>query len=63
MEQSNFPAGWGEERVRKVLEHYERQTEEQALAEDEVALEDHKTASPPLPSGKPRVVGRPARRS
>jgi len=35
-----FPPGWDEERVRRVLEHYERQTEEEAVAEDEAAFED-----------------------
>jgi hypothetical protein len=39
MSQSNFPPGWDEERVRKVLSHYEQQTEEEAVAEDEAALE------------------------
>ncbi|MBF8265109.1 MAG: hypothetical protein HW384_973 [Dehalococcoidia bacterium] len=34
-----FPSGWNEERVRRVLEHYEQQTEEEAVAEDEVAAE------------------------
>jgi len=37
---TRFPAGWSEERVRSVLEHYESQTEEEAVAEDEAALED-----------------------
>jgi len=32
-----FPPGWDEERVQKVLAHYEDQTEEEALAEDEAA--------------------------
>jgi len=35
----NFPAGWDEERVRRVLAHYEKQTEEEAVAEDEAAYE------------------------
>ena len=30
----------GEERARKVLKHYEEQTEEEAVAEDEAAFED-----------------------
>ncbi len=30
-----FPTGWNEERVRKVLAHYENQTEDEAVAEDE----------------------------
>lgn len=40
MSQQNFPPGWDEERVRKVLKHYEEQTEEEAVAEDEAAFED-----------------------
>jgi hypothetical protein len=34
-----FPAGWDEERVRQVLEHYENQTEDEAVAEDDAAFE------------------------
>jgi hypothetical protein len=34
-----FPAGWDEERVRRVLAHYENQTEDEAVAEDEAAYE------------------------
>jgi hypothetical protein len=40
MKTKAFPKGWDESRVRKVLAHYERQTEEQAVAEDEAAFED-----------------------
>lgn len=40
MKQSKFPPGWDEQRVRRVLEHYEQQTDEQAVAEDEAAFED-----------------------
>ena len=39
MKRSRFPAGWDEARVRRVLEHYERQTEDEAVAEDEAAFE------------------------
>lgn len=34
MRKSEFPSGWDEERVRRVLAHYEEQTEEEAVAED-----------------------------
>jgi hypothetical protein len=34
-----FPAGWDQERVRRVLAHYESQTDEEAVAEDEAAYE------------------------
>jgi len=37
---NRFPPGWDEERVRRVLAHYEEQTEEEAVAEDEAAFED-----------------------
>jgi hypothetical protein len=40
MKQSRFPAGWDEERVRRMLEHYENLTEEEAVAEDEASFED-----------------------
>ena len=39
MRQSRFPAGWDAERMEKVLSHYESQTEEEALTEDEAAFE------------------------
>jgi hypothetical protein len=38
MKQQHYPTGWNEERVRRLLSHYERQTEEEAVAEDEAAL-------------------------
>ncbi|MFC1836726.1 hypothetical protein ACFL2Q_18710 [Thermodesulfobacteriota bacterium] len=40
MKQPRFPPGWNEERVHAVLMHYEEQTEEEAVAEDEAAFED-----------------------
>jgi len=39
MKQSKFPTGWDEKRVKEVLAHYESQTEEEAVAEDEAAFE------------------------
>ncbi len=39
MKQSTFPPGWDEKRVKKLLAHYESQTDEEAVAEDEAALE------------------------
>jgi hypothetical protein len=38
--QGNNPPGWDEARVRRVLAHYEEQTEEEAVAEDEAAFEN-----------------------
>ena len=40
MKQGRFPPGWNEEKVRRVLAHYEEQTEEAAVAKDEAVFED-----------------------
>jgi hypothetical protein len=50
MTQSKFPPGWDEERVRRVLAHYEEQTEEEAVAEDEAAVEDKTQTVMEIPS-------------
>ena len=39
MSKTHYPPGWDEERVRRVLEHYETQSDEEAVAEDEAAYE------------------------
>jgi hypothetical protein len=39
MKQSKFPRGWDEKRVKAVIEHYETQSEEESVAEDEAAFE------------------------
>ena len=37
IKKNQFPKGWDEHRVRKVIDHYENQTEAEALSEDEAA--------------------------
>lgn len=39
MPKSEFPPGWDEQRVCELIAHYENQTEEEAVAEDEAAFE------------------------
>jgi hypothetical protein len=39
MTQKAFPPGWDEARVQSVLAHYESQSEDEAVAEDEAAAE------------------------
>ena len=39
MKEKRFPQGWDEPRVQRVLEHYEDQSDEEAVAEDEAAFE------------------------
>ncbi len=46
---SQFPPGWDEERVRRLLAHYEEQTEDEAVAEDEAAFEESASAVVEVP--------------
>lgn len=39
MKETKYPAGWNERKVRRVLKHYDSQTEDEAVAEDEAAFE------------------------
>ena len=50
MKQSKFPPGWDEERVRGVLQHYNEQTEEEAVAEDEAAFENRTQTAMEVPN-------------
>jgi hypothetical protein len=43
MSQNKLPDGWNEEKVRRVLAHYEEQTEDEILAEDEAGIESSET--------------------
>ena len=39
MSETKYPEGWDETRVRQVLEHYESQSDDEAVAEDEATWE------------------------
>ena len=39
MSEPKFPPGWDEERVRRVIAHYDAQTEDEQFAEIEAARE------------------------
>lgn len=39
MKQSRFPSGWDEVRVKRVLTHYESQSEDEAVTEDEAVYQ------------------------
>jgi hypothetical protein len=43
MNQYQFPEGWDAGKVRRVLAHYETQTEGEALAEDEASIQPAET--------------------
>lgn len=40
---NRFPAGWDESRVQRVLDNYEEQSDEEALAEDEARYDSTHT--------------------
>lgn len=40
MSKSRYPKGWNESRVVDLIEHYESQSENEAVAEDEATLMD-----------------------
>jgi hypothetical protein len=50
MSEPHYPPGWDKERVRKVLERYESQSDDEAVAEDEAAYEapTHTTMEVPV---------------
>jgi hypothetical protein len=39
MSDPRFPQGWDESRVRRVVDHYESQSDDEAAAEDQEAFE------------------------
>jgi hypothetical protein len=49
-DQNKYPPGWDAARAKRVLEHYENQSDDEAVAEDEAAYEDstHTTMEIPV---------------
>ncbi len=43
MSKKQFPTGWDEHKVRRVLDHYENQSEDDAVAEDEAGVQPSET--------------------
>ena len=50
MKQSRFPKGWDEKRVSELVAHYEAQTEDETVAEDEAMLLDPEQTVMEVPS-------------
>ena len=50
MNQSKFPPNWDEKRVQEVLAHYESQSEDEAVAEDEAAYENPSQTTMEIPN-------------
>ena len=56
MKQSKFPPRWDDKRVQKVIAHYERQTEDEAIAEDEGTFGDSSQTVMEIPQDLMPVV-------
>ncbi len=56
MKQNKFPPDWDEQRVRAVIEHYERQTDDEAVAE-------YQAAQAPRSAGDLRAADQPSEKS
>lgn len=50
MRKNQFPPGWDEERVHRILAHYEKQTEEESVAEDELAFKKRRRTVVEVPT-------------
>ena len=56
MTQNKFPPGWDEARVQSIITHYEEQTENEAVAEDEAAFQDEDSTLMAIPTELVPVV-------
>ena len=58
---NRFPPGWNDARVQRVLDHYETQSDMEAVAEDEAAYRSTTTTVMKIPvtlrSGRQSAVG------
>jgi len=49
MKDRKYPPGWDKDRVQRVIDHYEQQSESEAVAEDEATLKDNDLALVEVP--------------
>ena len=56
MKKKRYPPGWDDDRVRRLLEHYDEQSDEEAVAEDEAAFEPPDHTAMEVPVGLVPVV-------
>lgn len=56
MKQSKLPKGWDASRIKAVLSHYEGQSEEDAVSEDETVLNDQTQTLMEVPNDLVSVV-------
>jgi hypothetical protein len=50
MVKNKYPKGWNEKKVKAVIRHYENQTDEEAVAEDEAAYRSSRITMMAVPN-------------
>ncbi len=50
MTSKQFPPGWDEARVQRVIDHYQSQSDEEAVAEDEASFEQTTDTTMTIPT-------------
>lgn len=50
MKQNEFPPGWNEERVQNVIAYYDQQSEDEAVAEADAALQNESSTLMAIPT-------------
>lgn len=58
MKKNKHPKGWDKDRIKRVLEHYENQTDEEAMLEDEAAFEGASETTMRIPTALITDVGK-----
>ena len=56
MKKDTVPPNWNKDRVQQVLQHYENQTEDEAVVEDELMWEESKQTLMEVPTKLVPVV-------
>jgi len=60
--QTRFPPGWDDARVKQVIQHYDSQSEDEAVAEDDAAFDASQTVMNVPPELVPEIRRLIARR-
>ena len=56
MKKNNFPPEWDEKRIQDVIDYYDQQTEDEAIAEAEEALQNDSSTLMAIPTELVQVV-------
>ena len=53
---NQFPPGFDEAKIKKIIEHYENQTEDEAVAEDETIMNNEQQTMMQIPNNLVSIV-------